>query len=184
MNITQENFAFHLAQKNERALEYVLDNYGGLVKAIVKKHLYNLAAYQEECIDDVFLAVWNNCRSFDPARNTFANWIAAIAKYKTIDYRRKYLKLLQHENLDALVLAAEDGMESALGQDELDQDLDDLLSCLKTQDKELFLRLYVREEDIGTVSEETGLKRAVIYNRISRGKQKLKKAAHLLERRI
>lgn len=184
MKITEENFVFYLIKKNERALEYVIDHYGGLVKAIVRKHLYNLTPYQEECIDDVFLAVWNNCGSFDPAKNTFTNWIAAITKYKTIDYRRKYLKLLQNENLDAQVIAADGGLESALFQDELDQDLEDLLSCLKSQDKELFIRLYVQEQDIGAVSADTGLKRAVIYNRISRGKQKLKQATHLLERRI
>ncbi|MBP7331352.1 MAG: sigma-70 family RNA polymerase sigma factor [Firmicutes bacterium] len=184
MKITQENFVLKLAQKNERALEYVIDNYGGLVKAIVKKHLHNLAGYQEECIDDVFLAVWNNSHSFDPAKNTFANWIAAIAKYKTIDYRRKFIKQLQHENLDAQEIAVEGGFHSELFQHELDKDLDDFLSCLNTQDKELFLKLYVQEQDVGLISKETGLKRAVIYNRISRGKQKLKKSAHLLERRI
>lgn len=184
MRVTQENFVFYLIQKNERALEYVVDNYGGLVKAIVRKHLYNLTAYQEECIDDVFLAVWNNCHSFDPARNTFANWIAAITKYKTIDYRRKFLKLHRHENFEDQEIAVEGGFESGVFQYELDQDLDDLLSCLTSQDKELFLKLYVREQDVGRISQDTGLKKAVIYNRVSRGKQKLKKAAHLLGRRV
>ncbi|MGF7186815.1 DNA-directed RNA polymerase specialized sigma24 family protein [Desulfitispora alkaliphila] len=71
---------------------YVIDNYGGLIKSIVGKHLYNLQHLHEECLDDVLLAVWDNIDSFYPEKNSFKNWVAAIAKYKSIDYKRKYLK--------------------------------------------------------------------------------------------
>lgn len=81
MKITQDNFIFNLSSKNEKALEYVIDQYGWLVKAIVQKHLYNLVDYQQECINDVFLGIWNNIDSFDSSKNTFKNWVAGIAKY-------------------------------------------------------------------------------------------------------
>jgi RNA polymerase sigma-70 factor (ECF subfamily) len=184
MKITEDNFIFNLSNKNEKALEYVIDQYGWLVKAIIQKHLYNLVDYQQECINDVFLGIWNNIDSFDPSKNTFKNWVAGITKYKTIDYRRKYLKYLQQEDVDTLEIADEQRFDNELLKHELDKDLEELLNCLKSQDKELFLKLYVEEQDIELVSKQMGLKKAVIYNRLSRGKLKLKENWSILERRV
>jgi RNA polymerase sigma-70 factor (ECF subfamily) len=162
----------------------VIDQYGWLIKAIVQKHLYNLVDYQQECINDVLLGIWNNIDSFDSSKNTFKNWVAGITKYKTIDYRRKYLKYLQQEDVDILEIASEQDLDSGLLKHEIDKDLDELLSCLKSQDKELFLKLYVEQQDIDAVSKQMGLNKAAIYNRVSRGKRKLKQNWSILERRV
>ena len=42
MKINEKNFIKYLNLKNEKALDYLVDNYGGLIKSIVNKHLYNL----------------------------------------------------------------------------------------------------------------------------------------------
>jgi len=34
------------------------------------------------------LAIWDNIDSFDEDKNSFKNWVAAISKYKSIDYQR------------------------------------------------------------------------------------------------
>lgn len=179
MKITESNFVLQLKNKNEKALEYVLDHYGWIIKSIVKKHLYNLESYQEECINDILLGIWNNIYSYDHNKNSFKNWIAGISKYKSIDYKRKYLKDLENQSLSNFELKINDNSFSELIKNELSEDLDELLNCLKSEDKELFLKLYVEEKEIEYVSKETGLKRDIIYNRVSRGKKKLKK---ILER--
>ena len=184
IKVTEENFVSCLKKKNQKALEYIIDNYGWIVKSIVAKDLYNLVDYQEECINDVFLGAWENILSFDEDKGTFKNWLAGITKYKTIDYRRKYLKYLQKENTDDLTIISEEGAYEELTKYELDEDLDKLLCCLKSEDKDLFMRLYVKDQEIKDVIKETGLKRSVIYNRISRGKRKLRKRFHILERRM
>lgn len=176
MQITENNFVPQLNKRNEKALEYVLDNYGWIVKSVVKKHLHNLESYQEECINDVLLGVWNNIYSFDENKSTFKNWIAGISKYKSIDYRRKYLKDLEQQSLTNFEVKMEDNSLNEIMKKELSEDLDELLDCLKSEDKELFLQLYVEEKDIDSISKETGLKRDIIYNRVSRGKRKLKKS--------
>ncbi len=180
MRITENNFVSQLKKRNEKALEYVLNNYGWIVKTVVKKHLHNLERYQEECINDVFLGVWNNIYSFDKNKSTFKNWIAGISKYKSIDYKRKYLKDLEQQSLTNFELKMEDNSLNEIIKKELSEDLEVLLNCLKSEDKDLFLKLYVEEKDIDSISKETGLKRDIIYNRISRGKRKLKK--NMIER--
>lgn len=72
--------------RNEKGIELLINEYSPLIKSIVKKHLYNLGQYHEECINDVYLAVWNNIAGFDKDKNILKNWVAAITTYKTIDY--------------------------------------------------------------------------------------------------
>lgn len=44
----------------------------------------------EECISDVFIAIWKNGYRFTGQDFKFRSWIGAIAKFKSIDYFRKY----------------------------------------------------------------------------------------------
>lgn len=41
------------------------------------------------------------------------------------------------------------------------------MNCLNKKDREIFHKLYVEERDMNEVSEDTGIKREIIYNRIS-----------------
>lgn len=49
MMITEENVVEQLFKKNEKALFYVVDQYGGTIKAVMKKYLGNLEIIQDEC---------------------------------------------------------------------------------------------------------------------------------------
>lgn len=183
MKIKEDNFILQLKNKNEKALEYVIDNYGWIIKSIVRKHLYNMDSYHEECINDILLGIWGNIDSFDESKNSFKNWVGGISKYKAIDYKRKYLKDLENENIDTLDLKTEDDAHIRLTKNELNKDLENLLNCLKEEDKKLFFKLYVEEKDIDIITKETGLKRDVIYNRVSRGKSRIRKMFKILEGR-
>lgn len=174
MKITEENFILKLKERDERALEYVIDKYGWIINTIVKKSMYNLKSYHGECINDVLLGIWNNIDHFDSSKNTFKNWVAAIAKYKTIDYQRKYLKHLEDQNIDDLDVKIEDNSHKEILENEISEEMQQMLSHLKERDRNLFIKLYVDEQNIDSISEETGMHRDVIYNRVSRGKRKIK----------
>ena len=183
MKIKEGNFISQLRKKNEKALDYVIDNYGWVIKSIVYKHLYNLKSVQNECINDILLGIWNNIDSFDESKSEFKNWVAGMAKFKSIDYKRKYLKDLEYENIDNLNISVSDNTHKEVIKDELDEDILDMLNCLKENDKDLFYKLYVEEKEINDVITETGLKRDVIYNRLSRGKKRIQKIFNLSESR-
>ncbi|MEG1311951.1 MAG: sigma factor, partial [Romboutsia sp.] len=114
MKINEKNFITKLRSKNEDALEYVIDNYGWIINSIVKKHLYNLKDYQDECVNDILLGIWNNIDSFDENKNSFKNWVGGISKYKTIDYRRKYLKYIDVEDIDNIDIKSPDNTHSEI----------------------------------------------------------------------
>jgi RNA polymerase sigma-70 factor (ECF subfamily) len=184
MEICEENFINELKAKNEKALDYILEQYGWIIKATVKKHLYNLQSVQSECINDILMAVWCNIDYFDENRSKFKNWLAGVSKYKCIDYKRKYLKNLLYEDIDNLDISVEDTSLKEILNNELSEDLVAMLNCLKEEDKDLFLKLYVQEKDISNICFETGMKRDVIYNRLSRGKKKIKRLFNLKESRV
>ncbi|MDR5586317.1 MULTISPECIES: sigma-70 family RNA polymerase sigma factor [Clostridium] len=183
MKIEEGNFIFELRKKNEKALDYVIDNYGWIIKSIVKKHLYNLQSIQDECINDILLGIWNNIESFDENKGDFKNWVAGIAKFKCIDYKRKYLKGLEYENIDDLNISTPDNVHEEIVKSELESDIEEMLSCLKEKDRDLFYKLYVDEKDISDITKEMGIKREVVYNRLSRGKKKIQKIFKILESR-
>ena len=84
MKIGEHNYIQQLQLQNEDALVYVIETYGGLLKAVIRKTLCFMPGEREECLNDVFLSIWNHIDSFDESRSTFKNWAAAIAKYKSI----------------------------------------------------------------------------------------------------
>lgn len=172
MAINEENFILNLRRRNERALDYVIDNYGGIIKGVIKKHLYNLQSVQDECINDVLLAIWNNIDSFDEERSTFKNWIIGISRFKAIDYQRKYLKTLEYENLDNIDFVKEDFSEELI-KDELSEEVNKMMKCLKEKDRQIFYKLYIEEKEMEEVSSDIGMKKDAIYNRISRAKRKI-----------
>lgn len=81
MRITEENFIAQLKMRNEKSIDYILDNYGWIIKSIVKKNLYNLGNFQDECINDVLLAIWYNIESFDEGRGQFTAKFITLTPY-------------------------------------------------------------------------------------------------------
>lgn len=173
MKITEENFIQQVQLGNEKALEYILATYGWVIETVVRKHLYQLKSHEEECMNDILMNIWSNIHRYDPSQNTFKNWVAAISKYKSYDYLKKYLKDLEHENVEDIELTESDPTQATLIQSEVDENIMELLSCLKQEDRDLFIKLYIEEQDMDQISAETGMKREVIYNRVSRGKKKI-----------
>ena len=175
MRIGQHNYIKQLKLHNEKALMYVIDTYGGLLTSVIRKHMFALPQQQEECFDDVLLKIWEHISDFDESRNSFQNWAAAIAKYRAIDYLRQYRREPVAVDIEDTVIAHEDQMLTEVIEREISNEIEKMLSCLKPADRELFLRLYVEEQDMEQVSREMGMKKEVIYNHLSRGRQKIRK---------
>jgi RNA polymerase sigma factor (sigma-70 family) len=46
----------------------------------------------EECLNDLFIAVWQEFDSFDPARGSLRTWLTMRTKYLALDRRRQLLR--------------------------------------------------------------------------------------------
>ncbi len=68
---------------------------------------------------------------FDESKNSFANWAAAIARYRSIDYLRQFQRELDVVNIEDAVVAQEDRMLSRIMEKEISEELEQILGCLK-----------------------------------------------------
>lgn len=178
MSCTEKNYIDRLKKGKEDALEFIVDKYLGLVKSAVYKVLSPLErdGIIEECINDVFLSVWNNTDKFTGEEVDFKKWIYKIAKFKAIDYYRKEVK-----NSD-VSLEDKEITTSRLVEDEIitienRNELIKLINTLQPLDREIFTMKFflgVKSEDI---AKKFKMSRTAIDNRIYRGKKLLSKQA-------
>lgn len=170
--MTDQQLVCGIKRKDEKALDCLIDRYGGLIKSIVSFHLCDM--YRDECINDILLSIWNNISKFNPNKNSLKNWIGAVCKYKCIDYKRKYYKE-QFSQLDESIPSA-CNVESNLLKQEIKNDIESLLCALSPEDRKIFKKRYIYNETTEEISQSMNIKSSVIYNRLSRGRQKLKKS--------
>lgn len=173
MRITEDNFVQQLKNQNELALSYVIDKYGAFIMAVIRKHLSALPGYQEECMNDVLFAVWNHISSYDESKGSFKNWIAAIARFQSIDYLRKYKSDLRQTPFDDLKNYERNRCQGFL-EKEFSDEVQKLIKCLKPVDREIFRRLYLEEESFEQISKAMEMEKSVLYNRVSRGKKRMR----------
>ncbi|MCR5700873.1 MAG: sigma-70 family RNA polymerase sigma factor [Lachnospiraceae bacterium] len=175
MKINEENFVAQLKKRNEDALVYVMRTYGGLVKSVVTRHMQQYLIYEEDCINEVFFAVWEHIDSYISEKGSFANWIAGIARFKALDYVRKLSKQMREEHIEDMVTEIADVCEEEKASDYISEEIEEMILSLNETDRELFRRLYIEEQKISEMSAEMNMDSSVIYNRLSRSRKKLRK---------
>lgn len=162
----------YIKKKKEKGMELLIDNYRGLITAVVRRYLGVLTNYEEECIDDVLMSVWNNIKSFDKSKNTFKNWICAVSKYKAIDYKKKYISKMEHVDLSQEIYY----IDQELLKSEMEEEINDLLSYLNESDRRLFKDHYLKGESLEEIAIKNNAKVSNLYNRLSRGRKRIRES--------
>lgn len=162
----------YIKKRKEKGMEMLIDNYRGLITAVVRKHLGVLINYEEECVSDIFLAIWDNIKSFDSDKNSFKNWICAISKYRAIDYKRKYLSKIETVDMSDEVYY----IDTELLKSEIKEEINEILSHLNEKDRQLFTKHYLEGENLESIATKTNTNVSNLYNRLSRGRNKIRKS--------
>jgi RNA polymerase sigma-70 factor (ECF subfamily) len=112
MNFENIDYIAELKQKNQRAMDIVINKYSKLLYKVIYSVLgqYKDEGQIEECLSDVFLSIWNNSHKFLGDESRFKSWICVIAKYKAIDYSRKKLKFENDNDEYYLAIPQYDGL--------------------------------------------------------------------------
>lgn len=176
--INERNYIKKLQSGNERALEYVYDKYIPIVKSITYKVIgkFEDNGNIDECINDIFLSVWNNSDKFKGNEVNFKNWICAIAKFKAIDYYRTLVKKSEIVS-DSIEIKDKNTLEEEILITENKTEIINLLNKLEPIDRDIFIMKFflgLKAEDIG---EKLGISKSAVDSRIYRNKKKLKESA-------
>ncbi len=168
MEITENNVVQQILNKNETAIPFIIHQYGGLLTAIIKRHLNYQQQDYEECLDDVL--IWNNIHSFDCVKSSFKQWISAIAKYKAIDYQRRQITI---QNQQFSVADMNESMFKATQLTETNG-VEELLEQLSAGERKIFEKYYLEGTPSSEIAKELNAKESWVYNKLSRGRKKLK----------
>ncbi|MCA1054348.1 sigma-70 family RNA polymerase sigma factor [Rossellomorea aquimaris] len=174
MKSSSTHFIVRLKKQKEDALEFIIDEYMPLVKTIAVKVLHGMRQPDiDECVNDVFLTVWQNAHQFHGERQDFKKWIGMIAKYKAIDRYRQAKRQQEREQSDERLVEKASTFrteESILKQEERNELLA-AISRLQDDDRDIFLMKYYLELSNGEIADTLGLSKAAVDNRLYRGKK-------------
>ncbi|KGJ48055.1 sigma-70 family RNA polymerase sigma factor [Paraclostridium dentum] len=162
----------YIKKKKQKGLEMLIDEYSGLVASVVRKNLGKLINYEEECISDVFLAIWDNIDSFDKDKNSFKNWICVIAKYKAINYKKKYLDKIETSEIDDGIYYIDKNLLDL----EIKEEIDDIVKYLPDKDRDIFISYYLDGADAPQIAKDNNLSISSLYSRLSRGRKKIRES--------
>lgn len=130
----------------------------------------------EECINDIFLSIWNHAKSFNGDHSNFKSWICTIAKFKAIDYYRKAIKT-NEENLEFHILPCDTSVENEVIRIENKDELIQLIQILEPIDQKILFMKFFLDLKSEEIAEQLNMTKSSIDNRVFRGKKKLSKSA-------
>lgn len=176
MNINENNFIRELKYRNPDALDYFIEAYGALIKGITTKILYSLgnSGAIEECMSDIFMAVWTNINKYDEDKGNFKGWLTAVAKFKAIDYLRKHTREIKGEIIEETLTNGRSAEDDFLVQAE-SEGIVGIIEALEEPDRTIFVMKFLLGEKVKTISEAVNLSVSSVNTRISRGRERLRR---------
>jgi RNA polymerase sigma-70 factor (ECF subfamily) len=176
MKIDENNFVLELKKHNKKALDFLFNNYKRLVYKVVLSVLKDRSSEQdiEECVADVFIAVWKNIDKYDASITGFKKWLVSICKYKSIDYLRKESIRPITSNLDEQLGDPFENIELTMIQKENFKALRSLIDSMNEIDKQIFVKKYLLDEKTIDIANSLSLSRSIVDNRLSRGRKTLR----------
>ncbi len=191
-----------LQARNPIILEALITQYSHELFYFIRLILEGVGSIQdaEECVNDLFVAVWQDIDSFDPARGSLRTWLTMRAKYIALDRRRHLMRrnpsgslvvsqlaeqATAQEHSRAGELRQDDAMlsprsdssiDSLLEQRERRAEIHRALERLPELDRLLVYLRYFQLATIEEIAARTGLSKHAVDTRLWRVRKALREA--------
>jgi len=168
--VQDEEIIERIKKKDYAGLEELLAVYGDSMLRTIHIVLSqpHEVSERQDVANEVFYEVWQKIAAYQPERSRLITWLLLISRSRAIDHKRKLNKRsLEEKPVDEQELAIEDSpltKETFLG----------FIEDLEALDQRIFLLYYFYQESPETIAEQTDLNVSAIYNRLSRGRKRLK----------
>src|SRR5450432_2689709 len=95
---SDDDLARRLLERDPEALETLIFRYSREVFYFIRLVLDGVGVAQdaEECVNDLFVAVWQEIETFDMNRGALRTWMTMRAKYIALDRRRHLSRRQTH----------------------------------------------------------------------------------------
>lgn len=168
-----------LNTKPEAGLKVMMEKYMPLIYTIIFNKLSGIYSKEdiEECVSDVFLAIFQNRYRINLEKGSIKVFLAVVAKRKAIDLYRKnknnnYIPL---EDISEDLFCIENHVEASVVTKENNSILINAIKSLGEPDGEIIIRKYYLHQSSKDISKELGIKVNTIDKKVSRCMGKLKK---------
>lgn len=145
MKVSENNYVELMQKGDEAALRYFIEHDGWIIKSMVRKSMAAYVDEQEDCMNEVFLAIWQNVSKYDHRKAALTTWIAAVTRYRILNYMKNVHKKAAEENIDGMEFVGNQDVDSDLFQKAEEQEFRELLQVLPVQDREIFMKLFWEE---------------------------------------
>ena len=148
----------------EEGLEAAMLEYAPLVKSILCRILPQNPCDREECMADVFVALWRNAAKLEATRTPLRPWLAVAARNRGIDCynalrRRETVTLAE---FDSATTEAADLVGA-------------LVAAMTPPDRDIFLRKYYLLQSGKEIAAALGMSVESVNTRLSRGRDRLRR---------
>ena len=201
---SDEDLARRLHERDPKALEALISRYSREVFYFIRLVLDAVGGTQdaEECVNDLFVTVWQEIDTFDSTRGTLRTWLTMRAKYIALDRRRQLCRCQVYnvqsaDEMKGWYLAENNGgqassvwdydlgratvlphpeasMENLLEQSERREELCRALATLPELDRFLVYQRYFKYASIEELATKTGLTRHAVDTRLWRARKSLR----------
>src|SRR4051812_10914085 len=95
---SDEDLVQRLHERDPQALETLISRYSREIFYFIRLVLDGVGVTQdtEECVNDLFVAVWQEIDTFNSSRGAFRTWLTMRAKYIALDRRRQLCRRQTH----------------------------------------------------------------------------------------
>lgn len=191
-----------LAAHDPLSLEALIHHYSRELFYLARDILAGVGSAQdaEECLNDLFVTIWQEFESFDPARGSLRTWLLMRIKYLALDCRRLLLRqqptgfpiMALHEEYlqppdqrvpDQLKHLQEAqrqligaGVDVLLEQQERREELRRALEDLPAFDRCLVYQRYFQAASVQELAARTSMSRHAVEARLWRARKRLRTA--------
>lgn len=176
--VRDEEIIESLFMRAEHAITDLQEKYGALCRSVTKRILTDWRDI-EECVNDVYLRVWNAIPPERPA--SLQAYLARIARNLALD-RYSYNAAAQRstaltdafEELEPWLLAYMGDLDSAMDRQHFRQVLNDFLREQSKEARIFFLRRYWYGESSREIAEHCHVTQAKVRTSLSRTRERLR----------
>jgi RNA polymerase sigma-70 factor, ECF subfamily len=193
-----------LRARDAASLETVIKLYSRELFYFTRLILNGVGSVQdaEECLNDLFVVVWQEFDSFDPKRSSLRTWLTMRAKYIALD-KRRYLQrrkghhgssettvvslyeeyALVQDNSDLNTLREQQGprgepmtagVDTLLEEREQREELRQALERLSELDRLIVYLRYFHHTSIEEIAERTGISKHAVDTHLWRARKNLR----------
>ncbi len=171
-----------LHKDSNRGMEQLINEYAGLVYAVVNSRLISCgftAQDVEECVSDVFSEFYLDVLRYDPKLSSIKTYLCVLARNNAIDYLRKNKKHCNNVSIDEqgnnLHISDDITVESTLEESELHKEVFTAIKKLGEPDTSIIIYKYLLGKSSKEIAALLKLTVSNVDTRTHRALSKLRK---------